>query len=199
MNQQHIELSRHRGALIIAAIAWFSAVVLASMGGVLAALGRAFMPGYAALVVVGILAPLALYLSAPRVRATIDAVGLRALTLMHIWRIPAAAVFFYYGLRGELPGPFWILAGVGDFLAGAFAVTLLFGKPSLARYGQIHRFGFLDFVIAVGSGLTFTLLGDPRMTLLTTLPMALIPLFGVGLSGASHLIAFSMIRDANRT
>ena len=58
----------------------------------------------------------------------------------------------------------------------------------------MHRFGFVDFVIAVGTGLTFTLLLDPRMELIATLPFALIPLFGVGISGASHIVAFDMLR-----
>jgi hypothetical protein len=62
------------------------------------------------------------------------------------------------------------------------------------RYRSFHRFGFADFVVAVGTGLTFTLLQDPLMALITTLPFALIPLFGVGISGASHLMAFDMLR-----
>lgn len=190
--------SPDRGALVVAVFAWFSVVVLASASGLLGALGRTFMPGYAILVALGIAAPTAAYFALPPVRATIDAVGLRALTLMHLWRIPAAAVFGYYGVRGELPAPFWILAGFGDLLAGAYAGTLLFGAPGPARYKSIHRFGFVDFVVAVGTGLSFTLVGDPRMAVLTTLPVALIPLFGVGLSGASHLIAFSMLRRGPR-
>jgi hypothetical protein len=32
------------------------------------------------------------------------------------------------------------------------------------------------------------------MALLTILPMALIPLFGVGLSGASHIVALNALR-----
>jgi hypothetical protein len=47
---------------------------------------------------------------------------------------------------------------------------------------------------AEGTGLTFTLLLDFRMAPIATLPLALIPLFGVGISGASHLMAFDMLR-----
>lgn len=122
-----------------------------------------------------------------------DGLGLRNLTLFHVWRVPAALLFFYYGLRGELPPVFWILAGSGDFLAGVFAATLLWRDAMLERIRAIHRFGFADFIVAVSTGLTFTLLNDPRMALLTTLPMALIPLFGVGLSGASHIIALATL------
>ena len=173
---------------------WLCVVVVAAQTGLLAALGRLFMPGYAVLVALGIGLPVALYFALQGVRRRIDAIGLHRLTLMHIWRVPAALLFFYYGSRGELPPLFWILAGVGDLVAGCYAATLLWRRPTRALYRRIHRFGFFDFVVAVGTGLAFTLLGDPRMTLLTTLPMALVPLFGVGLSGASHIVALYELR-----
>ena len=87
-----------------------------------------------------------------------------------------------------------MLAGVGDLLAGAYALTVIGRHRSDEHYRRIHRFGFADFLLAVGTGLAFTLLGDPKMALLTTLPMALIPLFGVGLSGASHIVALYTLR-----
>ncbi len=177
---------------------WLLTVVAASQTGVLDALGRTFMPGYALLVALGIILPTLAYFTLPRVRVAVERIGLHGLTLMHAWRIPAALLFFHYGLQAELPGPFWVLAGVGDLLAGAYALTV-FGRPrSDAHYRRIHRFGFADFVIAVGTGLAFTLIGDPRMALLTTLPMALIPLFGVGLSGASHIVALHMLGQRTR-
>ena len=171
------------------ALAWLVLVVFAAQSGLLATLGRRFMPGYAVLVALGIAMPVLGYFGWAAFRHRIDAIGLHRLTLMHVWRIPAAALFFYYGMRGDLPPLFWSLAGAGDFMAGCFAATLLWRPPTPQRYRRIHRFGFADFVIAVGTGLAFTLIGDSRMALLTTLPMALIPLFGVGLSGASHVVA----------
>ena len=57
-----------------------------------------------------------------------------------------------------------------------------------------HLFGFADFVVAVGTGLTLFLLNDSRMAGIQTLPMALIPFYGVGISGASHIIAFDLLR-----
>lgn len=177
---------------------WLAGVVGASQSGLLGALGRTFMPGFALLVALGIGVPVALYFSWPTLRRAVDAIGVHRLTLMHIWRIPAALVFFWYGLHGELPALFWIVAGVGDFMAGAYASTLLWRTPTPALYRRIHVFGFTDFISAVGLGLTFTLLNDPRMVLLTTLPMALIPLFGVGLSGASHIIVLVRLRRERR-
>ena len=172
---------------------WGAAVIAAAQSGLLGALGRAFMPGYALLVALGITLPaLAWFLSSP-VRRAVDAIGLHRLTLMHVWRIPAALLFFWYGAKGELPTAFWLLAGVGDLMAGSYAATLLWRPARAALLRRIHVFGFTDFIVAVATGLTFTLLGDPRMALLTTLPMALIPLFGVGLSGASHIIALTLL------
>lgn len=180
---------------MIAVALWLLAVVLAAQTGALAALGRAFMPGYAVLVALGIALPVAAYLVLPGVRRAVDAIGLHRLTLFHIWRIPAALLFFYFGLRGELPPLFWLLAGVGDLLAGLFAASMLWRPRTAANYRAVHRFGFADFLVAVGTGLAFTLLHDPRMALLTSLPMALIPLFGVGLSGASHIVALRLLRE----
>jgi len=40
----------------------------------------------------------------------VHAVGPHHLTLMHIWSIPAALMFFWYGLHGELPPLLWIVA-----------------------------------------------------------------------------------------
>ena len=178
------------------ALLWLMAVVAAERSGVLAELGRRFMPGYALLVALGIALPTLAYFSLARVRRAVDGIGLHAITLMHAWRIPAALMFFHVGLQGQLPTLFWVLAGVGDLLAGAYALTVA-GRPrTREHYRRIHVFGFADFVVAVGTGLTFTLLGDPRMALLTTLPMALIPLFGVGLSGASHIIALRTLLSA---
>ncbi len=177
---------------VLAAL-WFAAVIAASQSGLLAALGRVFMPGFAALVALGIGVPVGLYFTWATLRRTIDAIGLHRLTLMHIWRIPAALMFFWYGLQGELPPLFWIIAGVGDLLAGLYAATLLWRGRTPELYRRIHVFGFADFISAVGLGLTLTLLNDPRMALLTTLPMALIPLFGVGVSGASHIVALTRL------
>lgn len=185
--------ARPLALIATAAVCWATAVVWASQSGLLEALGRHFMPGFALLVALGIAIPVGLYFAQPAVRRTVDAIGLHRLTMMHIWRIPAALVFLWYGLRGELPPLFWIVAGAGDFLAGAYAASLLWRERTLALYQRIHVCGFIDFVFAVGLGLTFTLLDDPRMTLLTTAPFALIPLFGVGLSGASHIIVLTRL------
>lgn len=178
----------------LATAAWGAGIVVASASGALGLLGETFMPAYAGLVALGIAIPTAAYFAVPAIRSAIDAIGLRRLTLFHIWRIPAGLLFLYYAAIGGLPLLFALVAGIGDVLAGVFAMSLLTGEPTPKRLWRIHVFGFADFISAVGTGLTFTLLGDPLMATLTTLPMALIPLFGVGLSGASHIIALTALR-----
>jgi hypothetical protein len=182
--------------LALATAAWAAAVVAASTSGALGALAEVFMPAYAGLVALGIAIPTALYFTVPVVQRAVDALGLRRLTLFHIWRIPAGALFLYYAATGGLPVIFAVLAGVGDILAGLAAATLFGREATPDRLRRIHIFGFTDFISAVGTGLTFTLIGDPLMVTLTTLPMALIPLFGVGLSGASHIVALNALRRA---
>ena len=170
---------------------WLAAVVIGAASG---AIGRLYMPLIALIVATIIAVPTLVYALSARFRAFVEGVGHRRIMLFHIWRIPAALLFFWYGAQGELPPAFWILAGTGDFIAGSYAAFLAFRPESAATYLSFHRFGFADFVVAVGTGLTFTLLQDPRMALIAALPMALIPLFGVGISGASHLMAFDMLR-----
>jgi hypothetical protein len=152
------------------------------------------MPAIALLVALGIILPTAAYFWSRRLRSYIEAIGLHPITVLHVWRVPAAIAFFAYGMAGQLPTLFWVLAGTGDLIAGLYAARLAFGRPDNRAYLRFHLFGFADFVVAVGTGLTFTLLQDPRMATIAVLPMALIPLFGVGISGASHLVAFDQLR-----
>lgn len=174
-------------------VAWFAAVAWAASSGTLRAIP---LPALALLVAAGIALPTLAYRFVVSVRSYVRRLGLVPLTLLHVWRIPAALVFFHYGFRGELPPLFWVLAGAGDLVAGTYAARLLVKGGDAGFYRSFHRFGFGDFVVAVGTGLAFTLLGDPRMAAIAELPLALIPFFGVGISGASHLIAFDLLRES---
>lgn len=172
-------------------VLWAATVVGAAQSGALAML---YPPLIAAVVAATIAIPSVWYFSSRALQAYMDRVGHRRIVLFHTWRIPAALLFFWYGLQGQLPPLFWILAGTGDLIAGSYALWLSFKPESPVRYRSFHIFGFADFVVAVGTGLTYTLLLDPRMAPIATLPLALVPLFGVGISGATHLIAFDMLR-----
>ncbi len=173
------------------AMAWLCAVVMGSETGFFLSL---YPPLIGLIVTISIVVPATWYFVSARLRLYVQAIGHRRIMLMHSWRIPAALMFFWYGANGQLPPLFWILAGVGDLVAGSLALFLASKPESLRRYWIFHSFGFLDFVVAVGTGLTYTLLQDPRMAPITLLPLALIPLFGVGISGATHVVAFDMLR-----
>ncbi|GGI93550.1 hypothetical protein GCM10007973_32270 [Polymorphobacter multimanifer] len=179
-------------ALVLAL--WLFAVIIAAASGWLAALHP---PLIAAMVAATIMLPMLAYAALPGFRRTIAAIGHRRIIIFHIWRIPAALLFFWFGMAGELPPLFWVLAGSGDLVAGAYALRLA-RQPTLsaAEIHGFHRFGLADFVVAVGTGLSFTLLGDLRMAPVASLPLALVVLYGVGISGASHLMAFAMLRRA---
>jgi hypothetical protein len=158
------------------------------------ALGRLHMPLIAVIVATTIAVPTLLYFFSTKLRTNMEGIGHRRIMLLHIWRVPAALLFFWYGFQGQLPPAFWILAGVGDFIAGSYALYLAFKPASAVTYRSFHRFGFADFVVAIATGLTFTLFKDPRMALIAALPIALVPLYGAGISGATRLMAFDMLR-----
>jgi hypothetical protein len=160
--------------------AWLAAVVIGAQSGFILSL---YQPIIGAIVAATIIAPTVWYFMSPGLRRHMEHIGHRRIALFHIWRIPAALLFFWYGLQGLLPPLFWILAGVGDLMAGSYAAWLMFKPESARSYRSFHIFG-----------LTYTLLLDPRMAPIALLPMALIPLFGVGISGATHLMAFDMLR-----
>src|SRR5262249_53484292 len=125
--------------------------------------------------------PIALYYLNPRFRAYIASIGLKHLTIFHLWRLLAGLAFVAYGNRGLLSATFVHNAGYGDILVGLLVpVTLLLPKGT-GKYLAFHFIGFLDFALAVGTGMFLTLSGDPLMWNITHYPIALIPLIGVPL------------------
>lgn len=174
---------------------WVATVAWTALDGVLSRLA----PPLIALVVAATIAlPSLVYFRSPSLRTLAARIGLVPLTALHLWRVPAGLVFYAYGLAGELPPLFWILAGTGDLIAGVYAAGSLRAAPTLDYFRRFHLLGFADFVVAVGTGLAFTLMGDPRMAPIAQWPLALIPLFGVGVSGTAHLIAFDLLRKERR-
>ena len=145
--------------LALVALVWAGSVALAAGSGSLA---RLWMPAIAGLVALGIAPPTLWYFPPPRPEP-----GPTCGPARH-HRVPCLArasgvLFFWYGAKGELPTLFWLLAGTGDLIAGFGRSRCREPYASLADFERMHRFGFADFVIAVGTGLTFTLLLDPRM------------------------------------
>jgi hypothetical protein len=190
---REIEIRKRRGTRVLLTVLaiWGLAVAVAAQAGVYRTIYPLLL---APIIALGIVVPVIAYAMSKGFRAYIEAIGLRPLTAFHIWRIAAALLFFWYGAHDLLPQVFVQNAGWGDLIAGLLALGVTLLPESRNRYLVFHIFGFADFVVALGTGLTLFLLSDPRMAGIQTLPMALIPLYGVGISGASHIIAFDLLR-----
>jgi hypothetical protein len=190
---QETESRKSRGTRVLLTVLaiWGLAVAVAANTGVYSAVDPLLL---APVISLGIIVPVIVYAMSKGFRAYIEAIGLRWLTAFHIWRIPAALLFFWYGAHNLLPEVFVHNAGWGDLIAGLLALGVTMLPKTRSRYLAFHIFGFADFVVAVGTGLTLFLMNDPRMAGIQTLPMGLIPLYGVGISGASHIMAFDLLR-----
>jgi hypothetical protein len=194
---QEIEIRKRHGTRVLLSVLaiWGLAVAVAAEAGVY----RTFQPLLLAPCIgLGIVVPVVVYALSSGFRAYIQIIGLRTLTAFHIWRIAAAFVFFWYGTHNLLPKIFVQNAGWGDLIAGLLALGVTLLPESRNRYLIFHLVGLADLVVAIGTGLTLFLLKDPRMAGIQTLPMALIPLYGVGISGASHIMAFDLLRRRGR-
>jgi len=62
----------------------------------------------------------------------------------------------------------------------------------IRKYIVFHIVGLLDFILALGTGITLTLARAPLIENLTTYPIILIPLVGVPVSGALHVMAIDV-------
>lgn len=179
----------HRIFLMSLAL-WAAITVVVASTGVLAHLPTRFVP---VPIIAGIGTLLLVYSRSTAFRSYIHTVDLRHLTLFHLWRVPAALAFFYYGAQGELP--FWFVrnAGWGDLIVGLLAPVAAFtfarsARLRLSGFTAFHLFSVADFIGAVGTGFTFSLLNDPLMATLKDFPMAIIPFFGVPVTGALSLM-----------
>lgn len=185
------EFQRTNRKVIAFLVTW---AVLVCIGAQTHLLAHLYRPLIGLIVAVTIVTPTFWYLRSSLLQRFAAQAGHRRIALFHTWRIAAAAMFFWYGSRGALPPQFWQHAAIGDLIAGIMAVIVAVGPQTRTRYLLFHLIGFADFVNAVGTGLAYTLHNAPRMAPIVSLPLALIPLFGVGISGATHLIAFHMLR-----
>jgi len=195
MNQiGNVDKARGTRVLLGVLVIWGVAVCVAAESGFYSSIPPLLL---APLIALGIVIPVIIYAMSDRFRAYVAAIGLRPITAFHIWRIAAALVFFWYGTHDLLPETFVRNAGWGDLVAGFLALLVVILPESRTNYLIFHIVGFADFVVAVGTGLALFLLNDPRMAAIQTLPMALIPLYGVGISGASHIMAFDLLRHGS--
>lgn len=190
--------SVQKGILMISlGLAAYSAVVIWLSGsGTFAAIDTNI---FAATIVAATVSLTLSYFLIPSIRMLAKQLGPYGLAGFHVWRIPAGLTFLYYGWQGWLPDIFVNLAGWGDLIAGVLAATIFMLPRSPRTVAGFHIVGFVDFVIAVGAGITLNALAPQSMVHVTELPVSLIPLIGVPLSGATHIAAMHMIATRRNT
>jgi hypothetical protein len=177
---------------LLAIAAWGASVTAASATG---SISRLPSPGVAPLIVAGISLPSAIYGRSSELRHLAATIGVHTISLAHAWRIAAALVFLRAERDGALPPIFARRAGWGDLIAGVAALSLAVLPRRRSTYFLANAIGFADFVVAIVTGIRFTLRRDPLMRSIARFPLALLPLFGVGLSGTAHVIAFDLLRS----
>ena len=141
------------------------------------------------------LAAITLALGSPRFRAWATSLDLRFLTLLQTWRVAGLAALALAAVHA-LPGGFAIPAGIGDVAIGLTA-------PLVASFviGHSDRLfvtwtllGIADLITAVTLGVLYSnspagvLHGDVGTDLMATLPMSLIPAFGVPITLVAHAV-----------
>ena len=164
---------------------WFVSIAALSFGGIFSTLNLRL---FAFLVVASTAALLIIYFKNQNVRQYLSTFSYKSLTILNVWRIPAGAAFLYYGWQNWLPEQFVFNAGYGDLIVGIIAPIIFLLPESIPKYVVFHIFGLLDFIVAVGTGLTLTLLETPLIENVAGFPIVLIPLFGVPITGALHII-----------
>ncbi len=102
-------------------------------------------------------------------------------------------MFLHYGSQNLLPERFASNAGYGDLAVGLLVPIVLMLRESTSKYLAFHIFGLLDFTVAVGTGLTFTLLQVPLIENLASFPIVLIPIYGVCVSGALSIMTLDIL------
>lgn len=192
-----------RPAVIVVALWALLLLVLNARGAFVTPPSRPPLP----LLLAVVLPPIAFsgaYLLSGRVRSVVRAIDLRVLTAMQAWRLVGAMflVLFFFDM---LPGTFAWPAGVGDAVVGAYApfvlAAILRRSPGWQRHVlALNVLGLIDFVGAIGGGV---LSGRSPIAIFHTgvstdimqsLPLSLIPTFGVPFWIVLHLIALIQLR-----
>jgi len=185
----------------VISVAWFAAALGAG------ALGAFHTTGGAPPVAIGLaacappLAAIAFAAGSPRFRAWAMSLDLRFLTLLQAWRAGGLA---FLGLAAvhALPGGFAIPAGVGDLTVGLTAplVAAFVVGRSDRLYLAWTALGIADLITAVTLGILYSsspigvLRGDIGTDLMASLPMSIIPTFGVPITLVIHILALTNLR-----
>jgi hypothetical protein len=139
------------------------------------------------------------YLRSKRFREFVLSVDPATLTAAQSWRVAGYAFVALYAYR-VLPGVFALPAGLGDMAIGAtatLAATRLAAPRRRAGFLVWQALGILDLVTALSMGTLARFIGPQdsvTMQPIMTLPLSLIPTFGVPLFLILHIICILQAR-----
>lgn len=190
---------RHISTVVVLLALWLAVAVAAGAAGVFeAGPTRPPLPLLAAVVGPPLLVAVA-YRASSAFRAYALSIDLRLLTSMQAWRVLGGVFLALYAF-GLLPGVFAWPAGLGDVAIGLAApfvlLALVRGTPAWPRQvAWLNVAGLIDFAGAVGTGVLTSnsalgVLADPAARAsMGSLPLSLIPTFGVPLWTIFHLVS----------
>lgn len=182
-------------ATVAVLTAWF--IVVLGLGW-LGVFGRLHHAAVGVIAVAELLGIVALYYLNRPFQAYVQSIPFKHLTVFNVWRFPAGVLFLYYGAQGLLPPLFVQNAAWGDILAACLVPVVLMLPEGRGKYLWFQVVGFADFILAVGTGLTLNLLDTPTMSNIAELPLCVIPLFGVPITGAIHIMMLDRLLLAGR-
>jgi hypothetical protein len=184
--------------------AWFAAIMSLTQAGLFLTFGQAVPFPLAFAAITPPLIYLVAYRALPSLRAWVAALDLSWVIGAQTWRVIGVVFLMMWGL-GELPTIFALTAGLGDLAVGIFALTAVLAIERRSAGWQMRArtliyLGMADFVAAFGTaifsgnGFPLRLAGEAPPLLMQSLPMAMIPAFGVPLFIILHIIAWQKLK-----
>jgi hypothetical protein len=177
--------------VLVGATAWLTGVFAAIFAGVFRV--APLVP----LTLFGTLGALViLYRRGGALRTVIDRVDLRWAIAIHAIRAAVGWVFLWELQRDNIPELFAVRAGYGDIAVGLLAILVAaFAARRRLVVLAWNAIGLVDLLVAVGTAqYLLVIAGDPKMTVVATVPYALLPAVVVPIMLACHLLIFARLR-----
>lgn len=191
-------------AAIVIVVLWLTAALWLSLAGAFDSGSGASAAAIPAAVLLPPLMFSAAIATSVRFRAWIDRIDLRAILLLHTWRMLGLGFLFVYA-QGGLPGLFAYPAALGDAAVAAWATLIAYSlwRGRVVSKRQLilwNGFGLVDFAVAVTIG---TLTGPGSIGVLDVAvttqamgvpPLSIIPTFVVPLLVITHIVVAVKLR-----
>jgi hypothetical protein len=147
-----------------------------------------------------------LHSASPNFRAVFDWISTERLMCWHTVRAPIGAAFLIMASEGLLPELFAKRAGWGDiFVAFSGMIVVVaglsqgFSRWRTMTYVMWNVIGFLDLLLAVGTGIYLANTDLNSMIWMTRLPLLLVPCFVLPILFGTHIVMLMRLFDALRS